>query len=100
MRERGERDYQLRSRAMLELRGGLPRGASGAERDRARPNRDRVRGSSPLHRLILYYGLAVGVFSLLGASTARSQGSFTAQRVASGLTQPLFVTAPPGDVNH
>jgi glucose/arabinose dehydrogenase len=25
---------------------------------------------------------------------------FTAMRVASGLTQPVFVTAPPGDVNH
>jgi glucose/arabinose dehydrogenase len=25
---------------------------------------------------------------------------FTAIRIASGLTQPVFVTAPPGDVNH
>jgi glucose/arabinose dehydrogenase len=27
-------------------------------------------------------------------------GSFTAVRVASGLTQPVFVTAPPGDTTH
>src|SRR6266576_3115014 len=27
-------------------------------------------------------------------------GALTAQRVASGLSQPLFVTAPPGDTNH
>jgi len=35
-------------------------------------------------------------------SSAQPQGvtGFTATRVAAGLTQPLFVTAPPGDVNH
>lgn len=37
---------------------------------------------------------------LLAAVSARSQTSFTAQRVATGLTQPVFVTAPPGDTTH
>jgi glucose/arabinose dehydrogenase len=31
-----------------------------------------------------------------GTTTA----TFTAQRIASGLTQPVFVTAPPGDTSH
>lgn len=45
----------------------------------------------------ILYGFAM---TLLCVSTAKTQTTFTAQRVASGLTQPLFVTAPPGDVNH
>ena len=34
-----------------------------------------------------------------GVSLAVVPG-FTAMRIASGLTKPVFVTAPPGDVNH
>jgi glucose/arabinose dehydrogenase len=45
----------------------------------------------------ILYGMAV---TLLCVSTAKPQTNFTAERVASGLTQPLYVTAPPGDVNH
>ena len=45
----------------------------------------------------IIYAITVG---LIFVSRARSQTSFTAQRVASGLTQPLYVTAPPGDINH
>jgi glucose/arabinose dehydrogenase len=35
-------------------------------------------------------------------SSAQPQAvtGFSARRVAAGLTQPLFVTSPPGDVNH
>jgi glucose/arabinose dehydrogenase len=45
----------------------------------------------------ILYGMAV---TLLCVATAKPQANVTAERVASGLTQPLFVTAPPGDVNH
>jgi len=43
------------------------------------------------------YAIWVG---MLFVSPARAQTSFTAQRVAAGLTQPLYLTAPPGDINH
>jgi glucose/arabinose dehydrogenase len=45
----------------------------------------------------IIYGCVV---ALLGVPAAKSQTSFTAQRVASGLTQPLYVTAPPGVINR
>jgi glucose/arabinose dehydrogenase len=48
-------------------------------------------------RLCSICGVAL---ALLCVSTAKSQTPFTAQRVVAGLTQPLFVTAPPGDVNR
>src|SRR6266550_7387956 len=58
----------------------------------------------------ILYGVAAVILSASGArsqeadggSSAQPQGvtGFTATRVAAGLTQPLFVTAPPGDVNH
>ena len=62
--------------------------------------RELMRGSEGrtngrLTRSILYALLA----TLLALSPAQSQ-TFTAQQVASGLNQPLYVTAPPGDVNH
>lgn len=45
----------------------------------------------------IVYGSAL---VLLFVSGAKSQTTFTAQRVASGLNQPLFVTAPPGDTSR
>jgi glucose/arabinose dehydrogenase len=51
------------------------------------------------HRLLRSTLCGVAV-TLVCFSSAKSQTSFSAERVASGLTQPLFVTAPPGDVNH
>jgi len=45
----------------------------------------------------IIYGIAA---AMVFVSPTKSQTSFTAQRVASGLTQPLYVTAPPGDINH
>jgi glucose/arabinose dehydrogenase len=45
----------------------------------------------------ILYGIAL---AMLIASPARSQSRFTAQRIASGLNRPLYVTAPRGDVNH
>ena len=52
-----------------------------------------------LTRNLVALGIAAGLFA---ATPANSQTSpaFTAQLLASGLTQPLFVTAAPGDVNH
>jgi glucose/arabinose dehydrogenase len=56
-------------------------------------------GSDHHHRLLrsILCGVAV---TLVCLSSAKSQTLFTAERVVSGLTQPLFVTAPPDDVNH
>src|SRR5437870_6940544 len=56
-------------------------------------------GTNDGKRLRSLYGVT---FALLCVSTVKSQTTtvFTAQRVVSGLTQPLFVTAPPGDVNR
>jgi glucose/arabinose dehydrogenase len=58
----------------------------------------------------ILYGVTAAILSASGARSQKADvGSsvqpqavtgFTATRVASGLTQPLFVTAPPGDVNH
>jgi glucose/arabinose dehydrogenase len=56
-------------------------------------------GTSDGRRLRSIYCVAL---ALLCVSTVKSQTTtgFTARRVVSGLTQPLFVTAPPGDVNR
>ncbi len=35
-----------------------------------------------------------------GAASDGASATFTAQRIAAGLTQPVFVTAPPGDTGH
>jgi glucose/arabinose dehydrogenase len=72
--------------------------------------REREGGNHRRRVCSILYGVAAAILS---ASGARSQEAdvglsaqpqevtgFTATRVASGLTQPLFVTAPPGDVNH
>jgi hypothetical protein len=41
------------------------------------------------------------VAALLAAGAqSQTAAGFTAQRVAAGLNQPLFVTAPPEDVNE
>ena len=47
-------------------------------------------------------GLLVCVLMLVVASSAKPQTvtGLDARRVASGLSQPLFVTAPPGDYDH
>ena len=42
----------------------------------------------------------LGALAVLFVSGAKSQTTFTAQRVAFGLNQPLFVTAPPGDTSR
>jgi glucose/arabinose dehydrogenase len=42
------------------------------------------------------YGVAITLVCFLSAKSH----ALTAERVASGLTKPLFVTAPPGDVNR
>ncbi len=50
-------------------------------------------------KLRLFYG---AVFALLGNSAAFAQAvpGLDALRVATGLTQPVFVTVPPGDYNR
>ncbi|MEY2484774.1 MAG: hypothetical protein QOH39_422 [Verrucomicrobiota bacterium] len=52
-----------------------------------------------LTRNLVALGIAAWLFAAMPANSQTSPG-FTAQLVASGLTQPLFVTAAPGDVNH
>jgi glucose/arabinose dehydrogenase len=49
--------------------------------------------------LIVAAGLAVGLSGVLGTGVANGQ-AFTTQLVASGFARPLYVTAPPGDINR
>src|SRR5689334_3827978 len=43
---------------------------------------------------------ALSALICLGLFWPIQASALTAQRVASGLTQPVFVTAPPGDTSH
>ena len=66
-------------------------------------------GARGQRRWGIFFSTLLSVLLLKSGAHAQEQGdptldgaaaSFTAQRVASGLTQPLFVTAPPGDTSH
>lgn len=59
----------------------------------------------------ILYGVALALLAAPGARAQEADGSepnkqpvlavpFGASRVASGLSQPIFVTAPPGDLSH
>src|SRR5690242_18910725 len=51
-------------------------------------------------RLIRRSGLAIGLLVAAITWSPRTGVALTAERVASGLSQPLFVTSAPGDATH
>src|SRR6188472_3998698 len=47
-----------------------------------------------------WFGSALAGLLALGILLPQSSQALTAQRIASGLTQPVYVTAPPNDTAH